>query len=164
MDVCGLDEEEMTNLEGKGLNVEEPGWMILEADPKCGGGTYKLPIKYLKHIPYFTTLLEETSCRRATIPRPSELLGDIVAFLRIEKGTTTPIIAPPLRFPTLSECLPKALPQVNFIEALFDKKGKRYFTDFVNTAQYLGMNGLVCLCCAKIADCEFNHRETQGSR
>ena len=152
LDVCGLDDEEVTSIEGKGVEVEETGWMILDSDAKSGPvGTYKLPMKYLQHVPYFNALLEDKTCHRATIPQPSEQLGDIVAFLKIEQGIPTPIVPKPLRSKNLSECLPNALPQVNFIEALWDKKGKRYFRDVTNAANYLGMNGLLCLCCAKFA-------------
>jgi len=132
--------------------VEEPGWLILDSDAKSGPvGTYKLPIKYLQHVAYFNALVEDTTCLRATIPQPREELGDVVAFLKLEQGTTTPIVPKPLRSKNLSECLPQALPQVEFIDALWDKKGKRYFTIFTNTANYLGMHGLLCLCAAKIA-------------
>ena len=151
MDVCGLDDEQVTSIEGKGVDVEESGWLILESDPKRDQvGRYKLPHKYLKHIPYFTTLLEDKTCCRATIPQPNEVLGDIVAFLLIEQGTTTPRVPKPLRFDTLAECLPQALPQVNFIEALWAKKGRAHFKDFTESANYLLMDGLLHLCCARL--------------
>ena len=152
MDVRGLDEEEVTSIEGKGVDVQETGWLILDSDAKGGQvSTYKLPIKYLEHVPYFQTLVEDKTCLRATIPKSSEELGDIVAFLKIEQGTTTPIVPKPLRSKNLSECLPQALAQVKFIDDLWDKKGKRYFTNYTNTANYFGMHGLLCLCAAKIA-------------